>query len=214
MTGVDVTLSTVFLVHRYPFLEGKYNDANETTAMTQITVTTTVSSVVLLPVRRTVLHRAHWHPQPLCHVATFSQRRCAQVYALDEESEEERVSTPSPKRSADSTDAVASFLTRRFGYIYHLLSITLYLLGLLCTYSIGAGLAWLGILTIGSLGEQIKTRLEVRREEEGAKDTNNARTVTLPSGVEYRDRKIGGGSSPYKGALTAVRLKYLSSTLE
>ena len=174
--------------------------------MTQIRTATTVPSVVL-PVRWTVLHRAQWHFQPLRHLATtYSRRRCASVHALDEDGEEERVAAPSPKRSADSTDAVASFLTRRFGYVFIFPSQTSCLLGSLC--SIGAGLAWLGILTVGSLGEQIKTRLEVKREEEGSKNTNNAKTVTLPSGVEYRDQKIGGGSSPYKGALTAIRLKY------
>ena len=73
--------------------------------------------------------------------------------------------------------------------------------------SIGAGLAWLGILAVGSLGEQIKTRLEVKREEEGTKEVISEKLVTLPSGVTYVDKKIGGGPSPYKGALTAVNLK-------
>jgi len=47
------------------------------------------------------------------------------------------------RRQAESTDAVASFLTRRFG--------------------IAGGLGWLAVLAVGSLGEQVKTRLEVRR---------------------------------------------------
>lgn len=62
---------------------------------------------------------------------------------------------------------------------------------------------------MGSLGEQIKTRLEVKRETEAAKEVQNAPTITLPSGVQYVDRKIGGGSSPYKGALTVIDLKSL-----
>lgn len=47
-------------------------------------------------------------------------------------------SKPKRKREAETTDAIASFLTRRFG--------------------IAGGLAWLAFLTIGSLGEQVKTR--------------------------------------------------------
>ena len=47
---------------------------------------------------------------------------------------------------ADSTDAVATFLTRRFG--------------------LKGGVAWLGLLTFGVVSEQAKTRWE-RREEKG-----------------------------------------------
>eukprot|EP00884_Botryococcus_braunii_P001886 jgi/Botrbrau1/11699/Bobra.0195s0030.1 len=53
------------------------------------------------------------------------------------------------RRQADSTDWVASQLTRRFG--------------------IAGGLAWLGILTVGVVGEQIKTRLEEQAEIDGTK---------------------------------------------
>lgn len=45
---------------------------------------------------------------------------------------------------AESTDWIASSLTRRFG--------------------LGAGLAWAGFLAIGVLSEQIKTRIEVSQE--------------------------------------------------
>lgn len=50
-----------------------------------------------------------------------------------------------PRTTAESTDWIASTLTRRFG--------------------IGAGLAWVGFLAVGVVSEQIKTRLEVSREE-------------------------------------------------
>lgn len=40
------------------------------------------------------------------------------VCAAEENQEKDRVPIPEKKRSADSTDAVASFLTRRFGYPY------------------------------------------------------------------------------------------------
>ncbi|GER41953.1 peptidyl-prolyl cis-trans isomerase [Striga asiatica] len=53
------------------------------------------------------------------------------------------------KTTADSTDWIASGLTRRFG--------------------IGAGLAWVGFLAVGVLSEQIKTRLEVSQQEAGTR---------------------------------------------
>ncbi|KAG2487051.1 hypothetical protein HYH03_014297 [Edaphochlamys debaryana] len=88
------------------------------------------------------------------------------------------------KRKAESTDAIATFLTRRFG--------------------IAGGLAWLGFLAVGSLGEQIKTRLEVASEESGVRDVEDAPEVVLPSGVSYRDLRIGGGQSPFRGALVVL----------
>jgi len=54
------------------------------------------------------------------------------------------------RRQAGSTDAIASFLTRRFGIV--------------------GGLAWLGFLAVGSLGEQVKTRMEVAAERDGTRD--------------------------------------------
>lgn len=45
----------------------------------------------------------------------------------------------------DSTDWIATSLTRRFG--------------------LGAGLAWVGFLAFGVVSEQIKTRLEVSQQE-------------------------------------------------
>eukprot|EP00210_Caulerpa_lentillifera_P001367 g1315.t1 len=101
--------------------------------------------------------------------------------------EDPKTTEEPPKRTADSTDPVASFLTRRFG--------------------VGAGFAWLGILAVGSLGEQIKTRLEVRQEEENAREVTLEKSVTLKSGVEFTDKKIGGGELPYDGAILAINLK-------
>jgi len=54
-------------------------------------------------------------------------------------------------RVADSTDWISSNLTRRFG--------------------LGAGLAWVGVLAFGVVSEQIKTRNEVFREEQGTRYT-------------------------------------------
>ncbi|GFR48721.1 hypothetical protein Agub_g10678 [Astrephomene gubernaculifera] len=93
-------------------------------------------------------------------------------------------------RRAESTDAVATFLTRRFG--------------------IAGGLAWLGFLAVGTLGEQIKTRMEVANEVNGTKEVQDAPEVVLPSGVRYRDLRVGGGQSPLKGYL--VVLDYTATT--
>eukprot|EP00878_Enallax_costatus_P022070 GHUV01023402.1.p1 GENE.GHUV01023402.1~~GHUV01023402.1.p1 ORF type:complete len:200 (+),score=56.03 GHUV01023402.1:529-1128(+) len=87
-------------------------------------------------------------------------------------------------READTTDAVASFLSRRFG--------------------LAGGLAWLGFLAIGTLGEQVKTRMEVAAEKAGTRDVTDSREVTLPSGVAYRDLRVGGGQQPIKGYLVLV----------
>jgi hypothetical protein len=62
------------------------------------------------------------------------------------------VPSRAPKRaatSADSTDWVASSLTRRFG--------------------IGAGLAWVGFLAFGVVSEQLKTRFEVAQQQANTK---------------------------------------------
>jgi hypothetical protein len=88
-----------------------------------------------------------------------------------------------PARRADSTDAVASFLSRRFG--------------------LAGGLAWLGVLAVGSLGEQVKTRLEVAAERDATRDVAGEE-VSLPSGVVYRDERIGGGAPPQRGYLVVL----------
>eukprot|EP00873_Tetraselmis_striata_P028060 jgi/Tetstr1/448324/TSEL_035608.t1 len=92
-----------------------------------------------------------------------------------------------PKRQADSTDWVASALTRRFG--------------------LAGGLGWLGILTFGVVSEQLKTRREVAEEERGMRDVEVVKQVTKPNGLKYSDLKIGGGSYPVRGYLTVVDFK-------
>lgn len=91
------------------------------------------------------------------------------------------------KRRADSTDAVSSFLTRRFG--------------------LGGGLFWLGILAVGAIGEQIKTRLEVQNEEESAKEVKKTQEIVTASGLRYVDQKIGGGSYPQQEFLTVIQMR-------
>lgn len=95
-------------------------------------------------------------------------------------------SPPRPRTSVDTTDWVASSLTRRFG--------------------LGAGLAWVGFLAFGVISEQIKTRTEVFLEEQGTRDVESAEEVVLPSKVRYRDLRVGGGASPHRGDLVVVDL--------
>ncbi|KAL3677427.1 hypothetical protein R1sor_027375 [Riccia sorocarpa] len=95
-----------------------------------------------------------------------------------------RLQRSSGRVGGESTDWIASSLTRRFG--------------------LGAGLAWVGFLAFGVISEQIKTRTEVFLETQGTKDVEGAEEVLLPSGIRYVDLRVGGGSSPYKGDLVVV----------
>ena len=90
-------------------------------------------------------------------------------------------------RKADSTDAIATFLTRRFG--------------------LAGGLAWLGVLTFGVVSEHLKTRGEVARESV-AVDVVDATEVTTASGLRYTDIRRGGGeTAPQRGYLLAIDLR-------
>lgn len=93
---------------------------------------------------------------------------------------------PKRRRQADSTDAVASFLTRRFG--------------------IAGGLAWLGVLTFGVVSEQLKTRRELAEEAAGTRDVAStaAAETRLPGGVSYRELRVGGGMAPRRGDLAVL----------
>ncbi|DBB17772.1 hypothetical protein WJX82_010927 [Trebouxia sp. C0006] len=88
------------------------------------------------------------------------------------------------KRKAGSSDWIASAVTRRFG--------------------LGGGLIWVGVLTFGVLSEQIKTRIEQADEAKSTQVVSGGQEVVLPSGVKYKDVKIGGGSKPQKGYLMIV----------
>lgn len=62
----------------------------------------------------------------------------------------------------------------------------------------------LGVLAVGTLGEQVKTRMEVAAEQAGTRDVADAAEVVLPSGVSYRELRLGGGQTPIKGYLVVV----------
>ncbi|KAI3430819.1 hypothetical protein D9Q98_009230 [Chlorella vulgaris] len=91
------------------------------------------------------------------------------------------------RRQAESTDAIASSLTRRFG--------------------LAGGLAWVGFLAFGVIGEQVKTRLELASEEANTKDVSNAKEVVTPEGLRYTDLKLGGGSPPVPGYIIVLDYK-------
>lgn len=91
------------------------------------------------------------------------------------------------RRKGDSTDGIASALTRRFG--------------------LAGGLAWFGVLAAGVIGEQVKTRLEKRNEEQSTRNVQKAEAVSTASGLSIIDTKIGGGSFPRTGDLVVLQYK-------
>ncbi|CAL5219455.1 g1290 [Coccomyxa viridis] len=98
--------------------------------------------------------------------------------------EEAGSSRKGQRRQADSTDWIASNLTRRFG--------------------LAGGLIWLGILTFGVVSEQIKTRLEDSAEQRNTKDVIEEKVVTTRSGLKIADVRIGGGTSVNQGMLVIL----------
>ena len=96
----------------------------------------------------------------------------------------------SPNRmKAESTDWVATQLTRRFG--------------------IAGGMAWLGFLSFGVVSEQLKTRFEIATEESGQKNIpkDSQKEVVTPEGLRYVDLRIGGESFPAKGLLVVLHFR-------
>ncbi|XP_052182226.1 peptidyl-prolyl cis-trans isomerase FKBP17-2, chloroplastic isoform X2 [Diospyros lotus] len=89
--------------------------------------------------------------------------------------------------SVESTDWIATNLTRRFG--------------------LGAGLAWAAFLGFGVLSEQIKTRFEVSQQEANTRDVEKQEEVVLPNGIRYYELRVGGGASPRFGDLVVIGLK-------
>eukprot|EP00890_Picochlorum_soloecismus_P000331 jgi/Picsp_1/1299/NSC_04780-R1_fk506 binding protein len=118
-----------------------------------------------------------------CHVLTRSGN--------PERDEDPSVSAVDKKgRRADSTDVIASELTRRFG--------------------LAGGLAWLGFLSFGVIGEQVKTRFEVATEKAMTLEIDSSRQVESKlggTGIRYIDIKQGGGAIPQKGDLIILAFK-------
>lgn len=141
----------------------------------------------------------------------LSVRRCqiARCTAGDEQAPETETSSaiaeklevpglPSRKpgrRQADSSDPVATFLTRRFG--------------------VAGGVAWLALLSFGVISEQVKTRNEVAREASGARDVEDAaqEQVQTSSGLRYTDLRSGGGElALQRGYLVAAEVRVEDAT--
>ncbi|KAG7654706.1 FKBP-type peptidyl-prolyl cis-trans isomerase domain [Arabidopsis suecica] len=118
-----------------------------------------------------------------------------QCYASSSNPPEPESSSPPPppppqqkrKKNVETTDWVASSLTRRFG--------------------IGAGLAWAGFLAFGVISEQIKTRIEVSQEVANTRDVEEEKEIVLPNGIRYYDQRVGGGATPRAGDLVVIDLK-------
>ncbi|KAI3409559.1 Peptidylprolyl isomerase [Psidium guajava] len=91
------------------------------------------------------------------------------------------------RATAESTDWIASSLTRRFG--------------------LGAGLAWAAFLAVGVVSEQIKTRREVSEQEASTRNVEKEEEVVLPNGIRYYELRVGGGASPRPGDLVVIDLK-------
>ena len=114
-----------------------------------------------------------------------SQQPNSQPNSQPEQSPRQPRKTP---RQADSTDAISSALTRRFG--------------------LAGGLAWLGFLTFGVVSEQIKTRLELAAEERGTKSVARQTLEKIPgTTITYTEEKTGGGARPQQGDLVVLNLK-------
>lgn len=94
------------------------------------------------------------------------------------------------RRRAESTDAVATFMTRRFG--------------------LKGGLAWLGVLTLGVVSEQVKTRRETRDAVANTRDVDASARTSVDvgdTGVSYTEMTIGGGELVREGYLIAAKVK-------
>ncbi|GAV75403.1 FKBP_C domain-containing protein [Cephalotus follicularis] len=125
-------------------------------------------------------------PTPSPHLNTTSAEQ--QVPVLSAKVQQQKATTPAARTTTvESTDWIASSLTRRFG--------------------LGAGLAWAGFLAFGVISEQIKTRLEVSQQEANTRDVEKQEEVVLPNGIRYYELRVGGGASPRTGDLVVIDLK-------
>lgn len=125
-----------------------------------------LSSPAILP--RPVLSK----PQLQCSSQQKQQPQSNQIQPQTPQpplttTDDQQQAQPKPARpvstAAESTDWIASSLTRRFG--------------------LGAGLAWVGFLAFGVVSEQIKTRFEVSQLEANTKDVEREQEVVLPNGI-------------------------------
>jgi len=105
-----------------------------------------------------------------------------------EQVKEKKNNNNNNRRQADSTDFMATFLTRRFG--------------------LKGGLAWLGLLTFGVVSEQLKTRRETREEKENTKAVAEEKriTVKMNESTSYEELVKGGGEYVQQGFLCGANV--------
>ena len=105
-----------------------------------------------------------------------------------EQVKEKKKNNNNNRRQADSTDFMATFLTRRFG--------------------LKGGLAWLGLLTFGVVSEQLKTRRETREEKENTKAVAEEKriTVKMNESTSYEELVKGGGEYVQQGFLCGANV--------
>ncbi|KAJ9141538.1 hypothetical protein P3X46_032063 [Hevea brasiliensis] len=129
-------------------------------------------------------------PQPRTpspQLSTTSSEQLTPVISAEVQEQKESTKPASSATKVETTDWIASTLTRRFG--------------------LGAGLAWAAFLAVGVVSEQVKTRLEVSQQEANTRDVEKQEEVLLPNGIRYFELRVGGGASPRPGDLVVIDLK-------
>ncbi|XVE58847.1 hypothetical protein DITRI_Ditri04bG0202100 [Diplodiscus trichospermus] len=94
---------------------------------------------------------------------------------------------PKPVTTVETTDWIASSVSRRFG--------------------LGAGLACATFLAVGVISEQIKTPLTVSGQEANTREDEKQMEVVLPNGIRYYELRMGEGAPPRKGDMVVIDLK-------
>lgn len=126
-------------------------------------------------------------PPPVQPLSATSSEQPTPVSAKVQQQKPVSLKPASSATKVESTDWIASTLTRRFG--------------------LGAGLAWVGFLAFGVISEQIKTRFEVSQQEANTRNVEKEEEVMLPNGIRYYELRVGGGATPRPGDLVVIDLK-------
>ncbi|MED6138394.1 hypothetical protein PIB30_073902 [Stylosanthes scabra] len=130
----------------------------------------------------TTHHHIHSSQTPPPQPSTTTRNGNQEMFIKSQQQKQKPISKPTTK--IESTDWIATSLTRRFG--------------------LGAGLAWVGFLAFGVISEQIKTRFEVSQQEANTRTLDTQQEVLLPNGIRYTELKVGGGASPNPGDLVVI----------
>ncbi|CAK7349607.1 unnamed protein product [Dovyalis caffra] len=127
-------------------------------------------------------------PNPSPQLSTSSSEQPQAPASVEVQQQKPNKPAGTSATKVDTTDWIASTLTRRFG--------------------LGAGLAWAAFLAVGVVSEQVKTRLEVSQQEANTRNVEKEEEVALPNGIRYYELKVGGGGAcPKPGDLVVIDLK-------